>query len=59
LKKFSENCSADATLVLMTYDLRKFLLDAHNKYRNRVAGGRVPGYTAARRMPALVTEKKL
>lgn len=45
----------------MTKELKHFILKKHNKARNKVALGKVPGYSTADRMPEMVfrTQKKI
>lgn len=42
----------------MTRDLKHFILKKHNKARNKIALGKVPGYLEADRMPEMVFEGK-
>lgn len=42
----------------MTNGLKHFILNKHNKARNRIALGKVPGYLEADRMPEMVFTEK-
>lgn len=52
-KKFSPKCK-DAKLARITAELKKLILDTHNGYRNKVAGGQLPNFEPAREMIAMV-----
>ncbi|XP_067634348.1 venom allergen-1-like [Eurosta solidaginis] len=56
--RFRKNCPADA----MLYDLRRYhehILHEHNKRRNFVALGKLPGYYPAARMATMVWDEEL
>ncbi|XP_036330935.1 antigen 5 like allergen Cul n 1-like [Rhagoletis pomonella] len=56
--RFAENCPEDATL----FDLRQYrqhILHEHNKRRNFVALGELPGYYPAARMATMVWDEEL
>lgn len=37
----------------MTPTIRKLIMDLHNRHRNKLSGGKLPGYAPAARMPQL------
>lgn len=51
---WSSECSDDRWLENMTNGLKHFILNKHNKARNRIALGKVPGYLEADRMPEMI-----
>nr|CAR93762.1 CG9822-PA [Drosophila melanogaster]CAR93765.1 CG9822-PA [Drosophila melanogaster]CAR93767.1 CG9822-PA [Drosophila melanogaster] len=56
--KFHESCSPDATMVdLKPY--RKLIVNEHNKRRNYIASGSLPGYYPATRMATMVWDEEL
>lgn len=48
-------CPAGAVKTTMTAELKTFILDKHNTYRNTLAGGGVAGLSGAVQMPTLVS----
>lgn len=42
----------------MTKQLKHFILKKHNKARNKIALGKVPGYMPADRMPEMVLQEE-
>ena len=54
---FDPTCPADATIVTLGSSEINLLLDAHNNYRNNIAGGSVDPFSQARAMNALVSKK--
>lgn len=51
---WDERCSDDAQFVEFTPKLKKIILDAHNKLRNKLALGKTDGYPPAKRMATMV-----
>lgn len=51
---FLPSCPNDARVVPISTINRKQILDLHNKYRNKIAGGNEPGFNPATRMTTLV-----
>jgi len=52
---FNSNCPADASIERFTATERTQLLDLHNDYRNRIAGGQIPPFLSASSMNAVVS----
>jgi hypothetical protein len=53
--QFSVNCSKDATIVKFSPKNIQTMVDAHNKYRNSIAGGNITGFKTAAKMRAVVS----
>ncbi|KAJ6637145.1 Antigen 5 like allergen Cul n 1 [Pseudolycoriella hygida] len=53
------DCSDDSYFEEMTKELKNFILKKHNKARNKIALGKVPGYLEADRMPEMVWNTEL
>lgn len=51
-----DECPSDARWIQVEKDLRKMVLDKHNSYRNKLAGGQMSGFPSAKRMPTIVGE---
>ncbi|KAH8415957.1 hypothetical protein KR222_005134 [Zaprionus bogoriensis] len=56
--EFHESCSPDAVMINLRPH-RDFILDEHNKRRNFVAAGKLPGYYPAARMATMVWDEEL
>lgn len=51
--EFAQECGEDPEFVVLTSAHKKLILDLHNIHRDRIAGGKLPGYAPAARMPVL------
>lgn len=49
-----DECPKDARWIPIEKELRKLVLDKHNGYRNKLAGGELSGFPSAKRMPTIV-----
>ncbi|KAL7736960.1 hypothetical protein ACLKA6_008821 [Drosophila palustris] len=56
--EFHESCPADAVMINLQPH-RDFILDEHNKRRNFIAAGQLPGYYPAARMATMVWDEEL
>ncbi|EDW72384.2 uncharacterized protein Dwil_GK20747 [Drosophila willistoni] len=56
--EFNENCSPDAAMINMK-PYRDFILHEHNKRRNFIASGSLPGYYPAARMATMIWDEEL
>ena len=54
---FNMFCPPDATLIRFTPEERNALLEAHNRNRDQLAGGLIPGYQSAAQMNSVVSSK--
>jgi hypothetical protein len=52
-------CPSGAKEIVMTPELKNVILDFHNSKRNDLAGGKIPGFPTARRMPTLQWDEEL
>lgn len=53
---FGKDCPANAEVVPMTAELKKYIVDTHNEIRRNVIEGRYPDLKSANRMIQMVTE---
>lgn len=53
--KFGPQCSDDAKVLEIPDDIKQKIIDDHNKYRNKIAGGSEPGFNSAAKMGTMVT----
>lgn len=56
-KQFSTKCSSDAGNVEFDSNLKKMIIDLHNKMRNNVAMGKINGLLPAQQMASVVSNK--
>lgn len=59
MQRFSEECPSKSYLVNITDELKEYIVHAHNKRRNLVAGGDVPNHDAACRMGTMQWDPEL
>jgi hypothetical protein len=52
---FSQSCPSDARLVKLSAADKKAIVDLHNKFRNQIASGKLPGFRPAVAMKAVVS----
>lgn len=52
---FLSTCPKDARVVDLTYENVDQIIDLHNEYRNRIAGGNETGFDTAAKMPTMVS----
>jgi hypothetical protein len=52
----SEFCPSDAKLVTLTAVDKKAIVDLHNKLRNQIASGKLPGFPSASAMKLVVSK---
>lgn len=55
LQRFGASCSPDRAIIKMSTKHKLYILQIHNRMRNEIALGRIPGYETASRMPMLVS----
>ena len=52
---FKKNCNKGARVLEFTDDIKQKWVDAHNKYRNKIANGESPGFNTAANMATMVS----
>ena len=52
-QEFAQECGEDPEILTLTPTMKKLILDLHNRHRNKLSGGKLPGYAPAARMPQL------
>lgn len=57
--KLAKACPSNAKVIEMTDELKKLIVDTHNKYRNEVANGKVGHLPKAAAMPTLTWDNDL
>lgn len=52
---FKKSCGKKARVLEFTDEIKQKWLDAHNKYRNKIANGESPGFNSAANMATMVS----